>query len=65
MVIKDQTFTIKPSHLRTLKEKWATLYSKEMEILWKTTPSKANEDRKDRLKAQKDQRVRRRREGLS
>jgi len=35
MVMKDKTFMSKASQITSLKEKWATLDSKEMELQWK------------------------------
>ena len=38
MVMKDKTLTNKASQITTLKEKWATLDSKEMEKQWRSIP---------------------------
>jgi hypothetical protein len=51
MVMKDKTFTIKASQITSLKEKWATLNSRQMELQWKSIPWKAIEKRVDKLQS--------------
>jgi hypothetical protein len=51
MVMKDKTFTIKASQITSLKEKWATLNSRQMELQWKSIPWKAIEKRIDKLQS--------------
>lgn len=49
--MKDKTFTIKASQITSLKEKWATLNSRQMELQWKSIPWKAIEKRVDKLQS--------------
>jgi len=51
MAMKDKIFTNKASQITSLKGKWATLNSKEMEIQWKTIPWKTIEERVNKLQS--------------
>ncbi|MCP5006454.1 MAG: group II intron reverse transcriptase/maturase [Planctomycetes bacterium] len=49
--MKDKTFTNKASQITSLKGKWATLNSKELEIQWKAIPWKTIEERVNKLQS--------------
>ena len=49
--MKDKTFTNKASQITSLKEKWATLNSKQMEIQWKAIPWKTIEKGVNKLQS--------------
>ena len=51
MAMKDKTFTNKASQITSLKEKWATLNSKQMEIQWKAIPWKTIEKGVNKLQS--------------
>jgi hypothetical protein len=51
MVMKDKTFMNKASQIISLKEKWATLDAKPMEILWKSIHWKSIEKRVNKLQS--------------